>query len=306
MKRKSWKITLVDLVKKIIFETNKTHVYAYAAQASFFVIISTFPFTMLLFTIIQTVVPISEYEVLKAASNLLPNEIANVINQIIQELYTKTSVSITLLSSLVLLWSASRGVKSIASGLKMVYHNKQTVGYIKSSLFSLIYTLVFMLSIILSVVLLLFGQNFANILATNFPPISYIVSVFMSIRSIISLVFLTLVFMVAYKFLASNKTKFKSHFPGAFLAASGWIVFSYGFSIYIKNFSNYSYIYGSLAAIILLMLWLYFCMIILLIGAQTNMWLIKKDIKLKIPFFSKTIRLRKKLKDFKIFLLYFK
>ena len=63
--------------------------------------------------------------------------------------------------------------------------------------------------------------------------------------------------------------------PGALFTGAGWILFSYIFSVYINNFSNYSRIYGSLTAIVLLMLWLYSCMTILLYGAEVNMEIIR-------------------------------
>ena len=66
------------------------------------------------------------------------------------------------------------------------------------------------------------------------------------------------------------KSGFLPHFPGAVFASVGWTMFSYGYSLYITNFPSASYIYGSLAAVCLIMLWLYFCMIILLLGAEVN------------------------------------
>jgi len=59
-------------------------------------------------------------------------------------------------------------------------------------------------------------------------------------------------------------------FPGAIISAAGWVGFSALYSFYITHFANYSYLYGSLTAIVLLMLWLYFCMNILFFGAEVN------------------------------------
>ena len=60
---------------------------------------------------------------------------------------------------------------------------------------------------------------------------------------------------------------------GAAFSAAGWVLFSFFFSVFVENFSNYATIYGSLTAIIILMMWLYFCMYILLIGGEVSMWL---------------------------------
>ena len=65
-------------------------------------------------------------------------------------------------------------------------------------------------------------------------------------------------------------TGYLAHLPGAAFASGGWILFSYFYSLYIIHFPAVSYLYGSLAALVLMMLWLYICMTILLLGAEVN------------------------------------
>ena len=73
---------------------------------------------------------------------------------------------------------------------------------------------------------------------------------------------------------------------GAFFAAACWIIFSIAYSVYIDTFSDYTYFYGSLTAVVLLMLWVYICMNIFLYGAQINKYIprlrVGKSIKIKI------------------------
>ena len=71
--------------------------------------------------------------------------------------------------------------------------------------------------------------------------------------------------------LPNRKSHIFRELPGAIITAGGWLLFSYLFSYYIDNMGNYSYTYGSLAALAICMLWLYFCMYILFIGAEINM-----------------------------------
>ena len=89
-------------------------------------------------------------------------------------------------------------------------------------------------------------------------------------RSVIFFLALTVLFATAYKALAKSRLSFVQQLPGAALAAAGWILYSFGYSIYIRYFSRYSALYGSLGAVMLLMLWLYMCMNILLCGALFN------------------------------------
>ena len=81
---------------------------------------------------------------------------------------------------------------------------------------------------------------------------------------------------MTYKGYAGRKVKFFSQLTGAFFSAVGWFLYSRFFEFYIENFANYSYIYGSLTALIIVMLWLYSCMEILLVGAGINVFLEEK------------------------------
>ena len=75
--------------------------------------------------------------------------------------------------------------------------------------------------------------------------------------------------MLLYAFVPNVKLKVKNQFPGALFSAVSWNLFSWGFSIYVGTFNGLS-VYGSLSAIVVIMLWLYFCMYLLLIGAHIN------------------------------------
>jgi membrane protein len=79
-----------------------------------------------------------------------------------------------------------------------------------------------------------------------------------------------------YKSLPSRKIKFIDQIPGAVITSAGWVSFSILFSFFVDNFSNYANIYGSLTAIIVLMLWMYICMYIMFIGAELNCILASK------------------------------
>ena len=62
----------------------------------------------------------------------------------------------------------------------------------------------------------------------------------------------------------------RCHLPGAVFSAVGWVLFSFFYSLYVTDFPNAASLYGSLAAVCLLMLWVYFCLLILLLGAELN------------------------------------
>lgn len=256
-----------------------SHVFAYAAQASFFVIISAVPFLMLIINILQAVLPVSQ-EYFISAIAMLPVQIQALAEDLVADFYTNSSVSLVSVTTVFLLWTASRGVKAISSGLKVVFNTLDETNYIKSTFWSLVYTILFMVSIVVTAALLLFGKYIAQLIEKYIPAFHRVVELVLDLRYLVLLVFLILVFMSAYKFLGKSKIKFRGQFVGAVLSSGFWLVFSYAYSLYVQNMGRMSYIYGSLAAVVFLMLWLWFCMTALLFGAEVNRWLYEHDVSL--------------------------
>ena len=138
---------------------------------------------------------------------------------------------------------------------------------------SLFYTGAFIIMIIALLLLLLFGSQLGKLLSQKLPIFASFEGIF-EYRSIILFAGMALFFSFLY-YTVGRKShlfgkKFICHVPGALIAAAGWSLFSYVYSLYTLVFPSASYIYGSLGAIVLLMLWLYMCMNILLIGAEIN------------------------------------
>ena len=96
-----------------------------------------------------------------------------------------------------------------------------------------------------------------------------IYSVFYMLLFVLAII-VTLLVLVLYKVLPNRKATFKSQLPGAFMIAVAWMIFSYGFSLYFAFFPDFGNMYGSLTALIMVMLWLYVCMNLLLYGAEIN------------------------------------
>lgn len=90
------------------------------------------------------------------------------------------------------------------------------------------------------------------------------------------MIVLIIIFLMIYKFLPNRNASFRSQLPGAVISAVAWSLFSLGFSIYLDVYDGFSNMYGSLTTIILILLWLYFCMYIMLIGAEINAYFEEK------------------------------
>lgn len=239
----------------------------YAAQASFFVIISAVPFISLLVSVIGLLIPADVQSIFTDIK--IPDSLASVLGSALDNIRNAPNVSLLSLSAVTALWSASKGTAAIRSGLETVYHAESTRGFIMQRLWSLVSTLLFIILIIALIVVLLFGNFISDLLG-----IYHITDVIMWLRFPVAFVLMCVVFCVMYSSTAKRgrlvRSDFLVHIPGAVFSSIGWILFSFFYSLYIAYFPNASYIYGGLAAVCLIMLWIYFCMIILLLGAELN------------------------------------
>ncbi len=245
----------------------------YAAQASFFIVLAAFPFIMVLLTAIQLIPNLSKADLLSLLVSLVPEMVESTVTTIVNDLYTKSPATILSITALLGLWSASRGMLSICRGLNRVYQCKGRRGYLSSRLICTIYTILFMAACVLSLALLVFGTALQNLTLRVFPFLENITRHIISLRSLLALALLTAIFAGLYTVVPDQKQKVRCQLPGAVFSTVGWIGFSYLFSLYFNHFSSFSYMYGSLTTIVLLMLWLYFCICILFLGAEINYFL---------------------------------
>ena len=276
LKKKTPLYWLVRNITDFATLSAENHLPAYASQASFFIIISAVPFCMLFFSILRLFIPLNEAMLTNMVLSFLPQQVEDLAKKIIGELYSNVSVSAISITTIALLWAAAKGVKSIVTGLKNIYGTTTTIDFILNIILSLLYTLIFIVVLLLTIAVLIFGRMLNELIFAELPVIKSIINDILGFRNVLFLLPLTMFFASSYKFLAKNELPFKKHIPGAFLSALGWMIFSFFFAMYVDNFSNYSYIYGSLTAVVLLMLWLYACMTMFLLGAQANVWFYKK------------------------------
>lgn len=269
---------ILPRVRPIISMITGDKITVYAAQASFFVIISAVPFLSLLVSVIGLLLPADVQDIF--ADIKVPQSLVSVLGSALDNIRDAPNVSLLSLSAVTTLWSASKGSAAIRNGLETVYHAGAARGFIMRRLRSLISTLLFIVLIIAVIVVLLFGNFISDLLG-----IYHITDVIMWLRFPVAFVLMCIVFCVMYSATAKRGRLVRSDFlvqlPGAVFSSVGWILFSFFYSLYITYFPNASYIYGGLAAVCLIMLWIYFCMIILLLGAEVNklyfIWKSKKE-----------------------------
>lgn len=286
-------ISIYKIIRAFGRKVKEDNVAAFSAQSAFFVIISFFPFFMLFLTLIQYL-SIERSVLLDIIDQFFPDSIDEMVIGVINEIYANDSGTlISVTAAISALWAASRGVLGIVKGLNAVYGIKESRNNFKLRFISAFYTMAFAVILIVTIFILVFGNQLYEWIIQKIPVLSHLALVIISIRTIAGLLVLTSFFLMVYIVIPNRTTKLYKEFPGALIAAAGWMGFSYLYSYYIDNMSNYSKTYGSLTAIVLFMLWFYFIMHILFIGGEINVVLSSGDL---VYYMKYLFRQRKNLK----------
>ncbi len=228
------------------------------------------PIILLLLTLVRYT-PVTKADVMAAVIQVFPSSVETLITSIVNQVYNQ-SMSIIPITVVVALWSAGKGVLAMSSGLNCIYKCHETRNYFYLRLRATIYTVMFLIVIIFLLLLSVFG-NTINIFITNHVTImKQIADWLIKTRTIITPITLMIFFLLIYKFLPNRRTKLKRQIPGAVFRSYRlddhilWI-----FSVYVDVFQGFSDMYGSLTTIVLIMLWMYFCMYTILLGGVVNM-----------------------------------
>lgn len=248
-------------------QMRKQNISAYAASIAFFFFLSVVPMLMLICTIIPYT-PLTERDLVIAVTDVTPNVVAPLVESVISDVYNR-SAGILSIAAIATVWSAAKGVMALMQGLNAVNGVEDTRNYFVIRAIASLYTLVMLVVVILSLFLMVFGNQLVVLALHRIPNLQSLVSFFMNFRFILVWAILTVLFAAIYAYVPDLKLKFKEQIPGAVFSAVVWSVFSWGFSIYLAYGSFYG-IYGSLSIIIIVLLWMYFCMYIVMIGAYLN------------------------------------
>ncbi len=263
-------IWLILTGKQIVDKYSRDEMSVYAAQASFFIFLSAFPFLMLLLALIQIIPLVHETDLVQVIMNTFPDNLDDLVITIIANLYSDSSIALLSFSAVAALWSSSKGMLSIERGLNRAYGVTVRRGYLVRRLICTGYTILFTLMCVICLALLVFGSTLEKQLFLWIPQLSRFSFLFPPSRTLLSLGVLTIFFLAAYTVLPYKKQKIRLQLPGAAFSAIGWAAFSMAFSVYFEYFGTYTIAYGSLTAVILMMLWLYVCICILFLGAELN------------------------------------
>lgn len=240
----------------------------YAANASFFLILSVFPVLVVLLALMRyTGLQVEVFTDLVA--DVVPDALMPTVNRLVLSAYVNSTGTVLSVSAVAALWSASRGMYSFVIGLNAIYDVKEDRGYIRTRLISMGYTFAFLIVLLLTLVLHVFGGDLLRFLE-DIPIIPEFLLNLLDMRVFVLLILQTALFCGMFMVLPNERNRLRESIPGALLACIGWQVFTNVYSVYSQKFTAYASIYGSVYVVALGMLWLYFCICIVFYGGVLN------------------------------------
>ena len=264
-------ISYLELGKQVLREVKEEDCSEHAAAMAYYFLFAMFPFFLFLTTLIG-MLPIPdllEY-LLSRAATMLPGEAFSLIQDNIKALFMNKKEGLLSIGILLALWASSNAIVSVMDAMNKLYDVEEGRPFWKVRLVAIGLVIGLSLLILLAMVLLMFGTKIGNYIADliQFGPL-FLVAWHLVLIPVI-LILLMLAIALVYYYTPDVEHTWMWISPGAVVAIPWWIIMSLLFSFYINNFGSYDKTYGSIGAVIVLLLWLYLSGFIILVGAVIN------------------------------------
>ncbi len=276
--------------KKILFrvkdEIGENNVSIISAGVAFYAFLAIFPAIAALISIYGLAMdPQNIQNQISQLYGVMPQQAYEILRGQIEKLMETPgsalgwSMAVSILFSI---WSANKGTKSLFTGVEIAYDTHNSRGFFKQNGLTLLFTFAAIILVILSMVLIVAFPALVGQIGLPTTVEKLISWGRWILLAVIVVWFLGMVYKHAPDKPSSN---FKWVLPGALLATLLWLIASWGFSYYVSNFGSYGEVYGSISAVVVMLLWLFLTSFIILLGAELNSeiekFVFKKEIHAK-------------------------
>ncbi|KIO68773.1 hypothetical protein B4065_1332 [Caldibacillus thermoamylovorans] len=256
---------VLDLYRRIIRHDS----LGYSAQLAYFFLLSLFPLLITMFSLLPYL-PLKTEDIMYFISDFAPGETITFIDSTLDTLLEKHNGGILSFGIIATLWAASNGMNAIIRAMNMAYEIDDDRPFFIVRGLSVLLTIVMIAVFIIALLLPVFGKHIGIYISSKFGYTDQFIDTWNTIRFSLSSVILFIVFSAVYFLTPNRKMKCATVVPGAVFSTIGWILASMGFSFYVNNFGNFTFMYGSLGVIIVLMIWFYITGAVLIIGGEIN------------------------------------
>ncbi|MGM0397015.1 MAG: YihY/virulence factor BrkB family protein [Bacillota bacterium] len=263
----------VMILDQLAYRFSENNVPGTGAQLTYFLILSLFPFLMVLLNIVSYT-PLGREDVIMDLIKYMPQDMQEIIQNFHDDVVSSSSQGFLSIAAIAGLWTASSGVKAVIKAINRAYSYTENRSFLKTKGLSLLFTIILLLMIIVVFITLVAGELLGTLVSDFLGIEDLFLTMWNYLRFIIPLFFMILTFALLYKYSPNIKNRhsvpLKTTLPGAIFATLSWIILSLLFSFYVSNFGNYTVTYGSLGGIIVMLVWLFISSIVIVLGGEIN------------------------------------
>jgi membrane protein len=262
-----------EFVQNVWREMDKDRIWGRAAELAFYLILSLFPLLICILTLLTFFHGARELAI-QYLARVFPEEALTLIKNWVAELFESRSGGVLSFGLLFSLWSASTGFAALMDVLNTAYEVKEGRSFLRARATAMTLTLALTLLVVSGLALVIYGRTLIGWLLQQ---INIELSSAWSVLTYISgLALLYSALALTYNFAPNVDRKANRVWPGTFFGIAGILIVSYLFSLYLKFGPSYNATYGSLGAVVVLMLWLYLTGVVIIIGAEINSEMMKR------------------------------
>ena len=260
---------LLDFITTLYRRFREHKITFTAGQVAFFFILSLFPF------LIFTNALIASFDIPSAVAidflrPFFPETVVSYVAGYLDFVNSQSSAPLLSLGIAIALFSSSKSVRSLAYSFNLAYDTEKKKPFLIEIIFSMFFIFISAIIFTAFTVVVALGNDFLLGILANMNINLGFLDIIAIWRWITMGALLFLSISLAYKFLPSEKISFSEALPGTLFSLIGFLLLTLGFSFYVNHIVSRSLVYGSVGAVILLMLWMYFAGIILMLGAEIN------------------------------------
>lgn len=263
---------LIDFSKRVWHEIQKDRVFTGAAALAYFLLLAVFPGAIFVLSLLPYLsIPHMQQAIMDLLHQILPAQSASLFGETVRNLVSEKKGGLLTFGFVFTLWSASTGMYAIVQQLNVAYDVKERRPFWKVQGTALVLMLLFVILVIGSLSLVIFGGVIQSWLALTIGWSRPLLMFFAALRWSIIGISLLLGLAIIYRFGPDVTAKFRFISPGNVIAAILIALVSIGVQLYVLELGkNYNATYGSLGAVIILMLWLYLAGVAILVGGEIN------------------------------------
>ena len=275
MKTKDKKNNVFAQVKYILDKSYRDNIPALAGQSAFFLLLSAIPLILFVFSMFSLLtgkdIEASDFSVVTSQQTVPYAD--KLVNYIVDSVHKATSGT-AIVTAVIMLWSAGKGMYCITDGILRVYRIPNNKFWVLKRIYAMGYTIVMLLILLGGLVVVLANIFLASSISELLGGGRKIHWLVIALLQLLFSLLQTLLMAWALKLFLRNKVKrsyttIRALFPGMLLTMIAWKILTYGIIIYLRNFAASS-VYGSLAGVFMVMVWVYFLTYLLLYGIQIN------------------------------------